>query len=973
MIRSTLPLFAFFSAGLLVPAAPAQVGAVHVIDNEAPDFPDFADRFDRLGGAVTVVGDLDGDGIDELVAGAWGGDMVQVFFLNADGTVRANQRIGISQGGLVGDIDNWFGHAVEALGDLDGDGVPDLAVGERLFGNNQGAVWILFLNPDGTVKAEQRITQGEGGFSGTLGQNERLGSSIANIGDLDGDGVIDLAVGAEGKNGFRGALWILYLNPDGTVKADLEITEGQAGFNGPLEPEDYFGSGVAATPDLDGDGVVDLAVGAIFDDDAGAFWLLALNPDGTVKNETKFFSPGNFGDTYGGALAFLGDLGGDGTVELAVGAQGDDGGGPGQGAVFVYSLNALGQIVGTQKISGVSGGFGGQLTGADAFGSGLAPLGDFDGDGIADLAIGAENDKDGSPFFYSRGAVWLVYLNADGTVKQEVKISAESGGIPSTLEEDDEFGYSAAPLGDVDGDGTVDLAVGAHFGELSPGSRRGAAWVLFLNPDGTVREHVGIAAGLNGFAGPLADFDFFGTSVAGPGDIDGDGVPDLAVGARGDDEGGSWSGAVWVLFLNPDGTVKGQQKLGGLTGGFSGTVPSLQFGTALAAVGDLDGDGRGELAASGVASSGSTGRVWVLFLNADGTVANEVELSAGLGSALELGDSFGHSLAPLGDQDGDGQPELAVGAVGDDDGANAAGAVWILSLTAAGTSAAETKISALHGNLVYPVEAFDRLGDALAAADLDGDGVRDLLLGRPTVAGGGLSSGSVLQLFLNADGSVRSHRELDPATGVFIEVPSAFDRFGESVASLGDLDGDGRADFTVGLPGEDHGGIDHGAVWIAFGDGSAPDWAYRPYGACVNPPASLTVLGGLPTVGSVVTLGVDNPLGTQSPGAASLVFLATAPDPAFPCGTPLPGLGMAGPGAPGGLLLSIVPPDPFQPALLGDAWAGAGSPAAVALAIPSNASLAGVSVFAQGALIDPGAALGVAVGLTSGVEIQIGM
>ena len=87
------------------------------------------------------------------------------------------------------------------------------------------------------------------------------------------------------------------------------------------------------------------------------------------------------------------------------------------------------------------------------------------------------------------------------------------------------------------------------------GINRGAVWVLFLNTDGTVKSHQKISDTQGGFTGILDDVDVFGGSVASLGDLDGDGVGDLAVGAIADDDGGSASGAVWVLFLDTNGTV----------------------------------------------------------------------------------------------------------------------------------------------------------------------------------------------------------------------------------------------------------------------------------------------------------------------------------------------------------------------------------------------------------------------------------
>ena len=389
----------------------------------------------------------------------------------------------------------------------------------------------------------QKISAIEGGFTGSLDDYDHF-YSVDSLGDLDGDGVDDLAVGAWGDDDGgldRGAVWILFLNPNGTVKAHQKISDTQGSFSGALDDEEFFGSHVTSLGDLDGDGVGDLAVGVTGDDDGGldrgAVWILFLNPNGTVKAH--------------------------------------------------------------QKISTTQGGFLGTLDEGDAFGSGVTALGDLDGDGVSDLAVGTWGDDDGGP---DRGAVWVLFLYADGTVKSHQKISDTQGGFTGTLDDGDFFGYGAAALGDLDGDAVGDLAVGA-WPDDDGGLDRGAVWVLFLNPNGTVKSHQKISDTQGSFTGALDDQDWFGSPVSSLGDLDGDGVGDLAVGVTGDDDGGENRGAVWILYLNADGTVKSHQKISNTQGGFLGTLDDGdRLGFDVAALGDLGGDdGDGERGVGGLA------------------------------------------------------------------------------------------------------------------------------------------------------------------------------------------------------------------------------------------------------------------------------------------------------------------------------------------------------------------------------------
>ncbi|MCP4958788.1 MAG: hypothetical protein GY925_05895, partial [Actinomycetia bacterium] len=777
------------------------------------------DDQDYFGTSAASIGDLDGDGIVDIAVSAYADDdggsdrgAVYVLFLNTDGTVKAEQKISSTTGGFTGPLGNndYFGSAIAGVGDVDGDGIADIAVGAQADddgGTDRGAVYVLFLNTDGTVKAEQKISSTTGGFTGPLDDGDNFGRSVAGIGDVDGDGNRDIAVGAfrdDDGNADAGAAYVLLLNTDGTVKAEQKISDTAGGLTGSLGGSDFFGFSVAGVGDLDGDGIADVAIGAIEDDDGGAargaVYVLLLNTDGTVKAEQKISStvggltgPLDDYDSFGQSVAGLGDVDGDGKLDIAVGAYGDSDGGTNRGAVYVLFLNADGTVKAEQKISSTVGGFTGPLDDSDRFGGSVAGTGDLDGDGLVDIAVGAVLDDDGGSHAGSnRGAVYVLNLavaavdhcavdsDSDGLWDCEEDANTDADDDPATTPGPDTDGDTTPNYLDNDDDGDGTLTSAENADPNSDGDPRDALdtdhdgqpdWLdlpITVASGGTVAAEQKISSTTGGLTGPLDDSDYFGVSAASIGDVDGDGIVDVAVGAHGDDDGGIDRGAVYVLFLNADGTVKAEQKISSTTGSLTGPLDNSDgFGKSVAGVGDVDGDGIADIAvgAYGDDDGGSArGAAYVLFLNADGTVKGEQKISSvagGLTGPLDNDDQFGQSVTGVGDLDGDGIADIAVGANGDDDGGSNQGAVYVLFLNADGTVKAEQKISSTTGGLTGPLDDFDGFGKSVAGVgDADGDGIHDIAVSAYYDDDGGGGRGSEEVRVVNAGGSRRSPHQL---------------------------------------------------------------------------------------------------------------------------------------------------------------------------------------------------------------------
>ena len=154
------------------------------------------------------------------------------------------------------------------LGDFDEDGIPDLLVGAARDddgGTDQGAVYLLFMERDGAVRSWKKISQTAGGFTADLDTDDQFGRGARCIGDLDLDGVPDLAVGAihdddGGTN--RGCVYVLFMQRDGGVKGWSKLSDTQGNLQSSLSDWGEFGSDCALLGDRDSDGVQDIAIGS---------------------------------------------------------------------------------------------------------------------------------------------------------------------------------------------------------------------------------------------------------------------------------------------------------------------------------------------------------------------------------------------------------------------------------------------------------------------------------------------------------------------------------------------------------------------------------------------------------------------------------------------------------------------------------------------------------------------------------------
>jgi hypothetical protein len=367
-----------------------------------------------------------------------------------------------------------------------------------------------------------------------------------------------------------------------------------------------------------------------------------------------------------------------------------------------------------------------------------------------------------------------------------------------SLEHLDAFGTAVAVIGDVDGNGAADVAVGAPNDD-DGGPERGAVYVLLLDSAATVVSGTKIASSSGGFPVALEDEDLFGSAVSGIGDVDDDGVPDLAVGVVRKSDALRGTGAMWILTLDVGGGVESSHEISASTPGMEGALAEWDsFGSSIARLANGPG-GAIRLAVGARSDDGSgfdRGAVWVLTLNSAFGVVSRTKIDDSapeLAGKLENRGWFGASLASDG-------ALLAVGASGDDSSFAAQGSVWLLTLAGDGSIGTAHEIAAEMPQ--------DRFGRSVGFfGDLDFDGVRDLVVGRPRKRDFPEDRrGAFDVLLMNVDATVRERRTYPANTQWPWNEPDADGRVGTSVAVLGDLDGNWIPEVLTGGPENPPGG-----------------------------------------------------------------------------------------------------------------------------------------------------------------------
>jgi hypothetical protein len=466
------------------------------------------------------------------------------------------------KGVLSGDLS---GMSVSSAGDVNGDGIADVIVGAPNAGANPGSAYVVF----GTGQARPAsldlgALDGVDGFR-ILGAapNDQLGFSVSAAGDVNGDGIDDVIVGAPSA-GAGAAYVVLGRRAPFPAVVEVSSVDGTDGFR--IEgavADGGLGHGVAAAGDLNGDGVDDVVIGSTSAIDALAYVVYGrrtaqAGPFAPVVEVAALDGQNGFRLVGSGGRASVsgaGDVNGDGIDDIVVGSALS----ASAYVVFGRSTAATGPFPASVAVAALDGHSGFKISGtwANSWLGGSVAAADVNGDGLADVIVGAPMNS--VPNGTWAGAAFVVFGRdtAGGAFPPVLDVKTLTGpnGFRFDGSTGERMGFSVALAGDLDGDGFDDIVLGAPHGSPSGATARGAAFVVFgrgsgfpgyfnqYNPRGVRITRIdGVAA-----------HDAAGFSVAGAGDVNGDGALDIVVGAPfASPDGLTNAGATYVLLASRD-------------------------------------------------------------------------------------------------------------------------------------------------------------------------------------------------------------------------------------------------------------------------------------------------------------------------------------------------------------------------------------------------------------------------------------
>ncbi|MBX9257495.1 FG-GAP repeat protein [Desmonostoc muscorum CCALA 125] len=884
------------------------------------------DEDDFSGISVSSAGDINGDGIDDLIIGAFSadpngqdraGESYVVFGSSSGFDAQFNlSSLNGSNGFVINGIDeDDFSGGGSSAGDINGDGIDDLIIGASGADPNgqdrAGESYVVFGSSSGFgAQFNLSSLNGSNGFViNGIDARDYSGSSVSSAGDINGDGIDDLIIGAfsADPNGqFRaGSSYVVFGSNSGFgAQLNLSSLNGSNGFviNG-IDEDDFSGRSVSSAGDINGDGFDDLIIGefhyefydravagksyVVFGSSSGfsaQLNLLSLNgSNGFVINGI------NDGDYSGRSVSSAGDINGDGFDDLIIGASRADRNSQryvGQSYVIFGRSSGFGAGF---NLSSLNGSEGFVINGIDAFdysGGSVSNAGDINGDGFDDLIIGASGaDPNGQS---GAGESYVVFGFASPTPTNKPPVAVHDTATTDEdtavniqfLANDSNFltvtaingrtvvvgtaiTLSSGALLTLNADGSLTYNPNAQFESLAVGESGTDSFTYTINNGSLVNTasvnltingvndapqiisgfNLSSLNGSNGFVinGIDETDDGSGSSVSNAGDINGDGIDDLIIGAKDASPNGQFrAGSSYVVFGSNSG-FGASFNLSSLNGSNGFVIKGIdtgdRSGSSVSSAGDINGDGIDDLiiGAYGASPNGQdrAGSSYVVFGSNSGFGAS-FNLSSLNGSngfvinGIDERDLSGISVSGAGDINADGIDDLIIGAYGaDPNGQSGAGSSYVVFGSNSGFSA-QLNLSSLNGSNGFVINGIDEddfSGRSVRSAlDINGDGFDDLIIGaRYADPNGQSGAGSSYVVFGSNSGfsAQLNLSSLNGSNGFVINGVDERDFSGISVSGAGDINGDGFDDLIIGAPNAFFDGqFFAGSSYVVFGSSS---------------------------------------------------------------------------------------------------------------------------------------------------------
>lgn len=655
---------------------------------------------------------------------------------------------------------------------MNGDGYSDILVGQERYnsnifaGYNEGRVFAFYGSSAGLSATPNWTKVGP--------QQSFFGTGISTAGDVNGDGYSDALIGAPQANGGQegeGRIYVYGGSSTGLSASPIWIGESNQLYAN-------FGYSVATAGDVNGDGYGDIIASANYytngqNGEGAVFgWFgsaTGLGANGTPGNADWMVESNEDTAFFGDCVALAGDVNGDGYSDVLVSSNLKTNNGTereGKVSLFTGSATGLATVSDWSNESNQDNAF---------YGFSVASAGDVNGDGYSDVIVGAYLYDNGQT---DEGRVYIYHGSATG-------LNTTANTISESNSANAQFGYSVSTAGDVNGDGFSDVLVG------------GPNWA----GNGRVYVFHGSFAGINTIWNYSLNADgsgeFFGGSVSTAGDVDGDGYSDVIIGAENYANGQTQEGRAYIF----NGSSSGLNTI------YSWVTEvnqaNARYGHSVSTAGDVNGDGYSDVVVGAWTydnGQNDEGAAWIYYGSLSGISGS---------SLLEInlaGANFGSSVASAGDVNGDGYGDVIIGASSYSNPQLVEGAAFAYNGSASG-------IITTPSWQIQSNQAFTNLGISVATAgDVNGDGYSDVIVGAFNFDNGQTDEGSIQVHYGSQTG-------LSANANWTIESNIASANLGISVASAGDVNGDGYSDVIAGAYRLSNGNTQEGKAFVYYGGG----------------------------------------------------------------------------------------------------------------------------------------------------------